>query len=133
MSPSMTRILVVEDHLIVQEALVALLRTRSDLEVVGAAASVRETMPLLDSAKPDILLLDLSLEDGSGLELARSLYRSRSKTRVMVMTGFGDRFAAKEAIAAGVAGYLLKDQPAADLFVAIDVIRRGGRYIAPTV
>jgi len=129
----MTRVLVVEDHLIVQEALVALLRGRSDLEVVGAAASIRETMPLLDSARPDILLLDLSLEDGNGLELARTLYRSRSRTRVLVMTGFGDRFAAKEAMAAGVAGYLLKDQPAADLFVAIDVIRRGGRYVAPTV
>ena len=73
MSPSMTRILVVEDHLIVQEALVALLGARSDLEVVGAAASIRETIPLLDSARPDILLLDLSLEDGSGLELARKL------------------------------------------------------------
>src|SRR6185369_8629317 len=124
MSPSMTRIMIVEDHLIVQEALVALLRARSDLEVVGAAASIREAIPLLDSTRPDILLLDLSLEDGSGLELARSLYRSRSRTRVLVMTGFGDPFAAKEAMAAGVAGYLLKDQPAADLFVAIEVIHR---------
>ena len=129
----MTRVLVVEDHLIVQEALVALLRGRSDLQVVGAAASIRETVPLLDSARPDILLLDLSLEDGSGLELARNLYRSRSRTRVLVMTGFEDRFAAKEAMAAGVAGYLLKNQSAADLFVAIDVIRRGGRYVAPTI
>jgi DNA-binding NarL/FixJ family response regulator len=129
----MTRVLVVEDHLIVQEALVALLGARSDLQIVGAAASIRETMPLLDSARPDILLLDLSLEDGSGLELARALYRSRSKTRVLVMTGFGDRFAAKEAMAAGVAGYLLKNQSAADLFAAIDVIRRGGRYVAPSI
>jgi DNA-binding NarL/FixJ family response regulator len=129
----MTRILIVEDHLIVQEALVALLRTRSDLQIVGAAPSIRETMPLLDSARPDILLLDLSLEDGSGLELARTLYRSRSRTRVLVMTGFGDRFAAKEAMAAGVAGYLLKTQSAADLFAAIDVIRQGGRYVAPTI
>ena len=77
--------------------------------------------------------LDLSLEDGSGLELARTLYRSRSKTRVLVMTGFGDRFAAKEAMAAGVAGYLLENQSAADSFVAIDVIRRDGRYVAPTI
>jgi two-component system, NarL family, response regulator NreC len=51
----------------------------------------------------------------------------------LVMTGFGDRFAATEAMAAGVAGYLLKDQPADDLFVAIDVIRRGGQYVAPAI
>ena len=129
----MTRVLVVEDHLIVQEALISLLRTRADLQVIGAAASIRDTIPLLDHAGVDVLLLDLSLEDGSGLELARTLYKARSRTRVLVMTGFGDAFAAKEAMAAGVAGYLLKTQPSADLFGAIDVIRRGGRYVAPTI
>ena len=118
----MTRVLVVEDHLIVQEALISLLRTRADLQVIGAAASIRDTIPLLDHAGVDVLLLDLSLEDGSGLELARTLYKARSRTRVLVMTGFGDAFAAKEAMAAGVAGYLLKTQPSADLFGAIDVI-----------
>jgi DNA-binding NarL/FixJ family response regulator len=133
MSSSMTRILVVEDHLIVREALVTLLGVRPDLQIVGVAASIRETMPLVEQTRPDLLLLDLSLEDGSGIELARRLHRSRSQTRVLVVTGFRDGFAAREALAAGVAGYVLKEQPSADLFDAIDVIRLGGTYVSPTI
>ncbi len=129
----MTRILVVEDHLIVREALVTLLGVRPDLQIVGVAASIREAMPLVDQTVPDLLLLDLSLEDGSGIELARKLHRSRSRTRVLVVTGYRDGFAAREALAAGVAGYVLKEQPTADLFAAIDVIRRGGTYVSPTI
>ncbi|HTB57464.1 MAG TPA: response regulator transcription factor [Polyangia bacterium] len=129
----MTRILVVEDHLIVREALVTLLTVKPDFQIVGVAASVRETKPLLEKTRPDVLLLDLSLEDGSGLELARMLRRSRSITRVLILTGFRDGFAAAEAMTAGVAGYVLKEQPTADLFAAIDIVRRGGTYVCPTI
>lgn len=129
----MTRIVVVEDHLIVRDALVALLGSRPDLEIVGVAASMREAKPLLERTTPDILLLDLSLEDGSGIDLARMLSRSRSSTRVLIVTGFRDGFAAAEAIATGVAGYVLKEQPTSDLFAAIDIIRQGGTYVSPTI
>ena len=70
---------------------------------------------------------------GSGLELARILRRSRSKTRVLILTGFRDGFAAAEAIAAGVAGYVLKEQPTADLLAAIDIVSQGGRYVCPAI
>ncbi len=133
MSASIARILVVEDHLVVRDALVTLLTVRPDFQVVGVAASIRETKPLLEQTLPDVVLLDLALEDGSGLELARILRRSRSKTRVLILTGFRDGFAAAEAIAAGVAGYVLKEQPTADLLAAIDIVRRGGRYVCPAI
>jgi DNA-binding NarL/FixJ family response regulator len=133
MSSSIARIVVVEDHLIVREALVTLLSVRPDFQIVGVAASVRETKGLLEQTRPDVLLLDLTLEDGSGLELARLLRRSRSSTRVLILTGYRDGFAAAEAINAGVAGYVLKEQPTTDLFAAIDIVRRGGRYVCPTI
>jgi len=129
----MTRILVVEGHLIVQQGLVSLLGTRSDLQIVGVAANVREAKPLLDQTMPDILLLDLALQGDSGLDLARALYRSRSSTRVLVMTEFSEEFAVAEAMGAGVAGYFLKDQPTDELFAAIDVVHRGGKYVAPRI
>jgi DNA-binding NarL/FixJ family response regulator len=129
----MARILVVEDHVMVRDALVALLTARSDLQIVGGAASIREARPLLEQTRPDLLLLDLSLEDGSGLELARILYRSRSRTRVLVVTGFRDRFAVAEAMTSGVAGYVLKEQPTPDLFAAIDIVSRGGTYLSPAI
>jgi len=129
----MTRILIIEDQLIVRDALVSMLRGRPDLQVVGVAASIREGMPLLERTTPSLLLLDLSLEDGSGLELARMLYRSRSKTRVLVMTAFGDQFAAAEALKFGVAGYFMKEQPTSDLFAAIAAVSGGGTYLPPAL
>ena len=131
MSPTRIRVLIVEDQLIVRDALVSMLRSRSDLRIVGVAASIREGGPLLERTAPDLLLLDLSLEDGSGLELARMLYRARSETRVLVMTAFGDAFAAAEALKFGVAGYFVKEQPTSDLFTAIETVVRGETYMSP--
>ena len=129
----MTRVLIIEDQLMVRDALVAMLRSRPDLEVVGVAASIRDGTALLERTAPDLLLLDLSLEDGSGLELARMLYRSRSNTRVLIMTAFGDQFAAAEALKFGIAGYFMKEQPTSDLFAAIEAISRGGTYLPPAL
>jgi DNA-binding NarL/FixJ family response regulator len=131
MSPTITRLLIVEDQVIVRDALVSMLRSKSDLQIVGVAASIREGRQLLERTAPHLLLLDLSLEDGSGLELARMLYRARSKTRVLVMTAFGDEFAAAEALKFGVAGYFMKEQPTSDLFAAIETVMRGGSYMSP--
>ena len=133
MSPIITRLLIIEDQLIVRDALVSMLRSRPDLQIVGVAASIRVGGPLLERTAPHLLLLDLSLEDGSGLELARTLYRARSKTRVLVMTAFGDRFAAAEALKFGVAGYFMKEQPTSDLLAAIEAVIRGGTYVPPTL
>ena len=131
MSPTTTRLLIVEDQVIVRDALVSMLRTRSDLQIVGVAASIRVAQPLLERTAPHLLLLDLSLEDGSGLELARMLSRARSKTRVLVMTAFSDEFAAAEALKFGVAGYFMKEQPTSELFTAIETVTRGGSYMSP--
>ncbi|HEX3904900.1 MAG TPA: response regulator transcription factor [Polyangia bacterium] len=133
MSSVIARVLIIEDQLIVRDALVSLLGARSDIEIVGVAASIREGWSVLQRTAPSLLLLDLSLEDGSGLEVARMLYRARSKTRVLVMTAFGDEFAAAEALKFGVAGYFMKEQPTAELFEAIEAVSRGETYMSPTL
>ena len=97
----MIRVLVVDDHDIVRDALASLLGDVSDFQVVGVASSIRDALPLLDSARPDIVLADLSLGDGSAVELVRALRRGRMKGRVIVITGFSDEFAAAEALTAG--------------------------------
>jgi len=129
----MTRILIVDDHPIVRDALASLLADKPDLQVVGVAASVRETLGLLEQCSADLLLADLSLEDGNAIELVRAVRRLRLKTRVLIMTAFRDEFSASEALAAGVGGYLLKEQPTADLLAAIDTVARGGTYISPVI
>ena len=100
----MIRVLVVDDHDIVRDALASLLGDIADFQVVGVASSIREALPLLDSARPDIVLADLSLGDGSAVELVRALRRGRMKGRVIVITGFSDEFAAAEALSAGATG-----------------------------
>ncbi|HVZ89340.1 MAG TPA: response regulator transcription factor [Polyangia bacterium] len=133
MNPTATRILIVDDHPIVRDAVASLLSENPKLQIVGATASIRETLPLIEKDAPDLMLVDLSLEDGSGIELALTVRRARLKTRVLVMTAFRDEFSASEALAAGVAGYVLKEQPTADLFAAIEAVSRGGTYVSPII
>ena len=129
----MTRILIVDDHPIVRDALASLLAEKPDLQIVGVASSVRETMALLEHCSADVLLADLSLEDGNAIELVRAVRRLRLKTRVLIMTAFRDEFSASEALSAGVAGYLLKEQPTADLLTAITTVAQGGTYVSPVI
>jgi DNA-binding NarL/FixJ family response regulator len=128
----MIRLLVVDDHEVVRDALVSLLRATPEMEVVGKASSIRETLPLLGTA-PDVVLADLSLGDGSATELVRALRRARLKGKVVIITGFSDEFAAAEALAAGAAGYALKSQPTEEIIAAIRTVALGGQYIAPSI
>lgn len=129
----MTRILIVDDHAIVRDALASLLAEKPDLQVVGVASSVRETLALLEHCSADLLLADLSLEDGNAIELVRAVRRLRLKTRVLIMTAFRDEFSASEAMSAGVGGYILKEQPTADLLTAIETVARGATYVSPII
>jgi DNA-binding NarL/FixJ family response regulator len=129
----MTRLLIVDDHPIVRDALASLLAEKPDLQVVGVASSVRETVSMLEHGTADLLLADLSLEDGNAIELVRAVRRLRLKTRVLIMTAFRDEFSASEAMSAGVGGYILKEQPTSDLLAAIETVARGGTYVSPII
>jgi len=129
----MTRILIVDDHPIVRDALASLLAEKPDLQVVGVASSVRETLAMLEHCSADLLLADLSLEDGNAIELVRAVRRLRLKTRVLIMTAFRDEFSASEAMSSGVGGYILKEQPTSDLLAAIDTVARGATYVSPII
>ena len=129
----MTRVLVVEDHEVVRDALAGLLRDTPDMEVAGVASSIREALPLLARTTPDVVLADLSLGDGSSTELARAARRARLKARIVIITGYSDQFAAAEALAAGVSGYLLKSQSAEEMLEAIRAVAAGRQYLSPIV
>src|SRR4029078_4204205 len=115
----MIRVLVVDDHDIVRDALASLLGCVGDFQVAGVASSIRDALPLLDSARPDIVLADLSLGEGSAVGLVRALRRGRLKERGILITRSSDAFAAAEALSAGAPGYVLKSQPTAELLEAI--------------
>jgi two-component system, NarL family, invasion response regulator UvrY len=127
----MIRVLVVEDHEVIRDALAALLAASTGMQVVGTASSIRDATPLLDRHDPDVVLADLSLADGSGMELVRVVRRAGLNSRVVILTGFGDAFAAAEALSYGVAGYAVKSQSAAEIVEAIRAVGAGGHYVAP--
>jgi len=129
----MIRILIVEDHEMVRDAIASLLSEAPDMEVVAMACNIRDALPLLAKHRPQVILADLALDDGSGTELIRSLGRGRSRRRLLILTGLSDAFAAKDALARGAAGYVLKSQQPSELLVAIRAVAQGTTYIAPEI
>jgi DNA-binding NarL/FixJ family response regulator len=129
----MIRILIVEDHELVRDAVAAMLADAPGMKVVGAACSVAESLPLLERHSPDIVLADLSLSDGSALDLVRWVRQSRQKSRIVILTGFTNNFAVVEALADGAMGYVLKSQSTAELLTAIRTVANGQTYVAPEV
>ena len=132
-SAAMIRILVVEDHELVRDALAGLLAEAPGMEVVGVASTLGEAKRLVEHHGPDVVLADLSLGDGSALDLVRWVRRSRLDARIVVITGFSNTFAAVEALSDGAMGYVLKAQSTADLLVAIRTVASGRSYVAPQV
>lgn len=129
----MIRILVVEDHELVRDALATLLGQTPGMNVVGVASGIGAALPLLEREDPDLVLADLSLEDGSAIELVRAARRASRKARVLILTAFSDTFAAAEALAGGADGYVLKSQSSAELLEAVGVVASGNVYVAPSV
>jgi DNA-binding NarL/FixJ family response regulator len=127
------RILVVDDHPVVREGLVAMLQTQADFEIVGEAGSGAEALALLDRLRPDLVLLDLELPGIDGVGVLRELRGRDSAPRVIVFTVFDtdDRIIA--AVEAGAAGYLLKGAPRSELFAAIRAVYAGGSLLQPLV
>jgi len=128
-----TKVFIVDDHPILCEMVASMLRGDPAFEVVGTASSIRETLAAIGPCRPDLMLIDLALKDGSGIQLVRTLRSRGVKARMLVLTGVRSKGVAAEAFSVGVAGYVLKEQSPADLREAIDAVVSGGTYIAPSV
>lgn len=127
------RILVVDDHPVVRAGLVTILATQLDFAVVGEAEDAETAISRLLTQRPDVLLLDLEMPGGDGIELLRRARESGSDARALVFTAFDadDRILA--AVRAGAQGYLLKGAPREELFRAIRVVYAGGSLLEPVV
>lgn len=127
----MIRVLLVEDQGMVLGALAALLDLETDIEVAGTAGSAAEALGLLERNGVDILLTDIEMPGGSGLELAATVRRRFPAVRVVILTTFARPGYLRRALEAGAAGYLLKDAPATELAGAVRRVHAGGRAIEP--
>ena len=129
MVPPLLRVMFVDDHAVVREALAALVTGAADMVVCGEAASVQEAEKLAEELEPDVVILDLRLGDGSGIAASRRIRDHRPATQVILLTGASDDDALCAAILAGAAAYVPKQLRGIDLIGTIRAVSAGARLL----
>ncbi len=129
----MIRLLVVDDHPIVRQGLVAVLEDEPDFEVVGSAGSAEEALTLAGRLRPDVVLLDLELAGMGGVAAIPRLTDASPASRVLVFTAYDTDEHVFGAIRAGAKGYLLKGAPTAEIARGIRAVHGGGSHLEPRV
>ena len=132
-SPPPIRVVIVEDDHATRRRLAAVVDAQPDLRLSGVAATLAEAHSLLSAQVPDVLLTDIGLPDGSGMDLIRRCHRDTPGVDVMVITVFGDESTVLCAIEAGATGYLLKNGLPLYLSAQVRALRLGGRPLSPVI
>jgi two-component system response regulator NreC len=127
----MVTVALADDHVVVRQGLRLLLESDPEFVVVGEAADGIEALELVKRRKPKVLIIDLSMPRLDGLETTRRISRLKLKTRVVILTMYGDEAYLLDALAGGAAGYVVKESCGADLFQAIRDVVAGRRYLSP--
>lgn len=127
----MIRIIIVDDHPLVRRGIRETVAAQDDLQVVGEASRASEVVPLLARQPCDVLLLDLSLPDASGLDLLKDVRRDFPHVRVLVVSTHDPMQYGVRSIRAGAAGYVSKNEPEDEIVPAIRAAVETGRYISP--
>ena len=127
------RILVVDDHEMVREGLMAMLQSERDFDVVGQTGRGAEVIHLVEATRSDVVLLDARLPDISGVEVCRRLTQSHPEVAVVILTTYTDPDLVQECIQAGARGYVVKDVERFSLKESIRAVYRGQSVLAPQV
>ena len=125
--------MLVDDHEIVRNGIRAALDSADDVIVTAEAGSVREAIDEAERARPDVVVMDVRLADGSGIEATREIRAKRPKTRVIMLTSFADDEALFSSIMAGASGYVLKQVKSNELLRAIRAVGAGESLLDPAV
>jgi DNA-binding NarL/FixJ family response regulator len=129
----MIRIIVVDDHPVVREGLVATLSDEKEFKVVGAVGSAEDALPLVGAQRPDVILLDLELPAQSGLEAIPKLRTARPQSKILILTAYDTDERVIGALQAGAQGYLLKGASLEEIARAIRAVHAGGSYLDPRI
>lgn len=129
----MVRVLVVDDHPVVRSGLIGMLAVTDDIEVVGEAGDGEEALALVESTRPDVVLMDLRMPRRDGVSATGAIVSGYPATKVLVLTTYDTDTDILHAVEAGAAGYLLKDTPHAELLDGIRAASRGETVLAPPV
>jgi DNA-binding NarL/FixJ family response regulator len=125
------KVVLVDDHAVVRRGLTDLLSSTSDLEVVGMAADGEEALGVVESTRPDVVLMDLQMPGTDGVAATRRIVASVPGAQVLVLTSFSDSERILAALDAGAVGYLLKDADPDDVIDGVRAVARGESPLHP--
>jgi DNA-binding NarL/FixJ family response regulator len=124
------RVLLCDDHTLFREGIKAILKDEHSIEIVGEAEDGRQAVAKAHELHPDVVLMDIAMPDLSGFDATRRILHANPKAKVIVLTMYEEEEVINRCLAAGAAGYVLKDDPRAHLIHAIDVVNKGGQYMS---
>ena len=125
------KLIICDDHDIMREGLVMLLEDEPSLNIIGLASNGQEAIDMVITLKPDIVLMDITMEGMNGLEATRHIVKNNDHTNVIILTMHDDKAFFLEALQAGANGYFLKGADTEDLVRAIQTVHDGGTYLTP--
>jgi two-component system NarL family response regulator len=127
------RVLLVEDHRMVREALGEVLRKAPDIEVVGEAGNAHQALRLAEGLLPDVVVLDIRLPDAHGIEVAAGLRGAAANTKIVALSAFADRRFVTAMLRAGASAYVTKSAAGTELVRAIRAVAEGQAYFSPEI
>jgi two-component system, NarL family, response regulator NreC len=127
-----TRVMLADDHALIRQGLKAFLE-KQGFQVVGEASDGQEALRSVEKTQPDVAIIDINMPVLNGVDAARELKKSSVNTKVILLTQHDEDQYVKEALRAGVNGYVLKSQAAEDLVHAIQEVCRGSVYLSPNI
>ena len=133
MPANSARIFIVDDHPLVRDGLALLLGTERDLVICGSAPSARETLKQLEQARPDLIILDLTLQDGLAFDLIKTIRERRPQICILVVSAFEERLYAERSLRCGAMGYVNKRECDKTLLQAIRTVLSGQRYVSEDI
>jgi len=130
---SAIRVLIADDHRIVREGLKSLLAGEEDITVIGEAGNGREAVKMVNDARPDVVVMDISMEELNGIEATRQIVKGWPECRVIILSMHATSEYIHQAFEAGATGYLLKESAGQEVARAVRDTARGKRYLARKV
>jgi len=128
-----TRIFVVDDHPLMRDGMALLISSESDLQICGSAGSVQDALKQLAMAEPHLMVVDLSLKDGLGLDLIKAVKERYPKVRMLVVSAYDENLYAERALRNGASGYVNKQECDTTLLQAIRTVLAGRRYVSEEI
>jgi len=127
------RVILADDHHLVRAGIRSLLESIEGVEVLADCGDGREALDLIDEHRPDVAVLDIGMPGLNGLEVARRVSQLSQTTRIIILSMYADPSYVRQALKAGVSGYLLKGAAVSELSLALSAVMQGEKYLTPKV